>query len=211
MKRNQVLIAAAAVLLLIMALTMFGGGGPALPPLTKSAVVLAFGDSLTFGTGAGPSESYPAVLAQLIQRKVVNAGVSGEISGDGQKRLPALLKQHRPALLILCHGGNDFLENRPEQQTINNIRAMIREAKSQSVEVVLIGVPKKGLILSAPLFYEEIADEFEIPYEAKLIPRILSRSNLKADYVHPNSSGYRQIAERIAELLRDAGALPDAP
>jgi len=83
--------------------------GAKLPRLASDAVILAFGDSLTFGTGALPAESYPAVLQNLVRRWVGNAGVPGEVTAVGLSRLPPLLDNAKPALPILCHGGNDLL------------------------------------------------------------------------------------------------------
>ncbi|MEW6088329.1 MAG: GDSL-type esterase/lipase family protein [bacterium] len=96
-----------------------------LSPLGEDAVILAFGDSLTFGTGARADESYPAILESLIGRKVVNVGVPGEITLSGLKRLPGLLDEYNPALLILCHGGNDLIRRMDEKQAVNNIKEMI--------------------------------------------------------------------------------------
>ena len=123
---------------------------PELEPLAADAVVLAFGDSLTFGTGAGPGESYPEVLSGLIGRTVVNAGVPGEVSTDGLLRLPALLDREQPALLLLCHGGNDQLQRLDPNQLADNLRAMIRSARDRGIAVALIAVPAPGLTLAPP-------------------------------------------------------------
>jgi acyl-CoA thioesterase-1 len=72
---------------------------------------------------------------------------------------------------------------------------------------VLIGTPEKGILLTPPAFYAEIAEAFDIPYEGKVIGQVLRDSALKSDPIHPNAQGYRLIAERIAALLRDAGAI----
>jgi lysophospholipase L1-like esterase len=198
-----------AAWLLVLALLALAGCGkqPRLQPLASDAVVLAFGDSLTYGTGADERESYPAQLALLIGRTVARAGVPGEISSDGLKRLPEALDEHQPALLVLCHGGNDFLRRLSKQQVAENVRAMIRLAKSRGVGVVLIGTPEPGLSVTPPEFYGEIAKEFGIPYEDGVIGKILRDSALKSDPIHPNARGYRLIAERIAELLKKAGAI----
>ena len=178
-----------------------------LPPLASDAVLLAFGDSLTYGTGASEGESYPAQLARLTARRVVREGVPGEVSAAGLARLAAVLDEHQPKLLLLCHGGNDFLRRQPRQQAAENVRAMIRLAKSRGVEVLLIGTPEPGFTVTPPDFYAEIAKEFRIPYEAEVLGKILKDGSLKADQVHPNAKGYRLMAERVFELLRKSGAL----
>ena len=180
---------------------------PQAPKVESGAVILAFGDSLTRGTGASAAESYPAVLAQLSGREVINAGVPGEISENGLKRLPGLLDEHRPALLILCHGGNDFLRRLDPAATENNVRRMVELARSRDVGVLLLGVPQFGLFLNAAPFYAEIADEAGIPYLGDVMPDIIRDPSLKSDSVHPNAAGYRKMAEAVYQALRDAGAL----
>jgi lysophospholipase L1-like esterase len=178
-----------------------------LPLLATDASILAFGDSLTHGTGAGDSESYPAVLSALIGRKVVNAGIPGEVSAAGVQRLPELLDQERPALLILCHGGNDLLAHANHQMIADNLRSMIRMARERGVSVLLVAVPSPDLMLKPPGFYEKLANEFNIPLELKALPRILGKSSLKSDHIHPNAAGYRQLAEALAGLIKKSGAL----
>jgi len=112
-----------------------------LPVLAKSDVVVAFGDSITFGIGAEPQESYPAVLEQMIGRRVVNAGISGEVTAEGLSRLPQILESEKPVLLILGHGGNDHLRRLNRGQAADNIREMIRLARQRGTAVVLIAVP----------------------------------------------------------------------
>jgi len=180
---------------------------PKLPSLANDAVIVAFGDSLTFGTGSEPTESYPAVLEKMIGRRVFNAGVPGEVTADGLLRLPEVLEREKPALLLLCHGGNDELRRLNQQQTANNVREMVRLAQRREVAVVLIAVPAPGLSLSPSSMYREIAKELSIPIEEETLSSILSNNSLKSDYIHPNAEGYRRLAESIASLLHKSGAI----
>jgi lysophospholipase L1-like esterase len=191
----------------LLSLTACGPSVPKLTPLAQDAVILAFGDSLTYGTGANMEESYPAVLQSLIGRTVIRSGVPGEITAESLERLPETLDEHTPKLMILCIGGNDFLRQLGEQQAADNIRAMIRLAKDKGVEVVLVGVPKFGLMIKPPEFYRQIADEFHIPYEDGIIHKILLSPDLKSDEIHPNAKGYHLFAESVAALLKKAGAV----
>jgi acyl-CoA thioesterase I len=183
------------------------GDSAKLSRLPPDAVVLAFGDSLTYGTGADEAFSYPHQLESLIGRKVVKAGIPGEVSAAGLERLPAVLDEHQPRLLILTHGGNDFLRKLDRAQAAANLRAMVKLAKDRGIDVVLLAVPEPGLIISAPAFYEEVAVEFRVPFEAGILPTVLGDRALKADLVHPNAEGYRRIAQAVAALLKKAGAV----
>lgn len=182
-------------------------GSPQLPKLPAGGVILAFGDSLTYGTGAAGSESYPADLARLSGHPVVNAGVPGEISATGAARLPALLDRVQPALLILCHGGNDMLQRLDPAAMERNLRAMVAAAQRRDIPVVLIGVPKPGLLLTTAKAYERVAGETHVPIEDDILADILRKRALKSDLVHPNAQGYRLMASTIYALLKAKGAI----
>jgi acyl-CoA thioesterase-1 len=183
------------------------GERPKLERLPSDAVVLAFGDSLTFGTGAAEAESYPAQLESMIGRRVVRAGVPGEVTAQALARLPAALDEHAPRLLLLCIGGNDFLRRLGNPQAERNVREMVKLARSRGVAVMLIGTPEPGFTVSPPAFYSSIAKEFRLPYEEGIIGQVLKDASLKADPIHPNASGYRVIAERVADQLKRSGAI----
>ena len=180
---------------------------PQLKPLSKQAVVLAFGDSLTFGTGADRQQAYPARLQEMLSRTVINAGVPGEVSQTGLNRLEPLLKQYKPELLILCHGGNDILRRLNLKQTKANLQRMIDMAKTNGTQIVLVGVPQFGIFLSSAAFYKELANSNQLPLENNALSKILADGNLKSDQIHPNAEGYAQFAERIQDLLRQSGAI----
>jgi len=191
-------------------LAVLAGCGDNVPKVSKLApsdVIVAFGDSLTFGTGATEAESYPLVLGQLIARNVVRAGVPGEVTAGGLARLAEVIDEYKPKLMIVCLGGNDMLRKVDEGQTKSNLRTIIKTIKAQGIAVVLVGVPRPALLTGAPPFYEEIAREFGIPYEGKIVTDVLYQRDQKSDAIHPNAKGYRRMAEAIAALLKKAGAV----
>lgn len=180
---------------------------PQLSYLASDATILAFGDSLTYGTGAKPATSYPRVLAELTGRSVINAGIPGETSAQGLKRLPKVLHTTRPDLVILCLGGNDFLRRQDINDTRANLAAMIELIKAEDIPLVLLAVPQPRLLLSDEPLYAELAEHYNIPLGGEIITRVLGNRSLKSDAVHPNAAGYRRIAVGLTALLNDSGAL----
>jgi len=197
----------AVVWLCVVGATGCGGRVPPLPRLAPGDTVLAFGDSLTAGTGAEPHEAYPVVLSALIGHTVVAEGVPGEVTDAGRRRLPGVLDATRPALLLLCLGGNDMLRRVDSAATAANLRAMVQLARDRDVPVVLIGLPKPPLFPGTVDYYAAIASEFDLPFENDILRRLLFDASTRSDIIHPNAVGYRRMAEALAALLRAAGAV----
>ena len=181
------------------ALVLAGCGNkvPPLPRLGEADVIVAFGDSLTYGTGASEQESYPLVLGSLLGRTVVRAGVPGEVTAQGLARLPEVLEEHRPRLVIVCLGGNDMLRKVSDAEIRANLKAIVKAIRAQGAAVVLVGVPRPALITGPAEFYAEIAKEFGIPYEGKIVTSVLYAPDMKADPIHPNAKGVAEITKRI--------------
>ena len=181
----------------------------AVPP---GATVLALGDSLTSGVGATADTAYPAELARLTGWKVVNGGVSGDTSAQALARLPGLLQQHQPALVIVSIGGNDFLRRQSAATARANILRICSEAKGSGAQVLLVAVPELSLMAAAgrlsdhPL-YEEIAEKLKIPLHAKGWSSVLAQERLRSDPIHANAAGYAEFAQQLVGTLRQTGLL----
>ncbi len=196
-------IASITVLLLFVLCVCCGcDSNPRIASLSEPSVVVAFGNSLTFGTGANKDESYPSILSDMIGCRVINAGVPGEVTSSGLGRLRSVLQEEKADLVILCHGGNDILRKQSGNITKQNLDAMISMVRNAGADVILIGVPKPGLRLKVPSLYQELADKHRIPFDSDTLPEILSTSSLKSDHIHPNAAGYRRIAQALVDLIK---------
>jgi acyl-CoA thioesterase I len=177
------------------------------------AVVLALGDSITHGSGAAPEASYPVQLAALTGWSVVNGGVPGDTAAQAQARLPALLAEHRPALVIVSLGGNDFLHRLPDADTEGHLRGIVAAAREAGAQVLLVAVPRPTLAaavgagLSDHPLYEKLAGELALPLHAGGWVRVLGDEKLKSDAIHANAAGYRVFAEGLVATLRQSGLL----
>jgi len=167
---------------------------------------VAFGDSLTAGEGVDGNETYPALLAGRLGCRVINCGVSGELTAGGRRRLPAVLQEYRPDLVVLCHGGNDLLQRVDAREIAANLGSMIAMIKSRGADVLLVGVPEPRLIIKTAPFYRQLAKEYRIPCEARILEEVLSSPSLKGDPIHPNGKGNERLAGALADLIQRSQA-----
>jgi acyl-CoA thioesterase-1 len=181
------------------------------PSSSERPCIVAFGDSLTAGLGVRSEESYPARLQRRLDAagyayRVVNAGVSGDTTAGGARRVSWILK-NKPTIVILELGGNDGLRGLSLSETKANLERIIQELQQASVTVVLAGMKLP------PNYGRDYTDGFESLYQAlakqyrlTLIPFFLdgvagSSSLNQADGIHPTGEGYRIIVEKIFPTL----------
>lgn len=195
----------------LLCLLLTACGEPGFRPLAAGETILAFGDSLTEGRGVSPAQSYPSVLASLSGHPVINGGVSGELSQAGRARLPALLAEHRPALVILLEGGNDMLRGSGEGALKANLAAMIEVAQGSGAQVLLVAVPQFSLLaagtgrLSDHPLYTALAKELQLPLLEGAWAEVLSNPALRSDQVHGNAAGYALFTQQLFDFVRQQG------
>ncbi len=190
---------------------------PLTPPVTSESATLpkivAFGDSLTAGYGLTPAESYPSLLQRKLDAdgykyEVVNAGVSGDTSAGGLRRVDWSLDGGEVRFLILELGANDFLRGQPVAETKKNLGEIIRRAKARGVVVLLAGM--YTTTNAGQEYQREIHDAFRAlasEHDVTLIPFFLegvagvASLNLD-DRVHPNAEGTKIVAETVYRYLK---------
>ena len=186
-------------------------GQPKTPVSTERPRIVAFGNSLTAGLGVAPDRSYPAHLQRALDAagyvyRVVNAGVSGETTAGGVRRVSWVLN-NKPVIVILELGANDGLRGLSLQETKANLERIIQQLQQASVTVVLAGMklpPNYGQDYTAG--FEALYQTLAKQYRVTLIPFFLdgvagSASLNQADGIHPTGEGYRLIVEKILPTL----------
>jgi acyl-CoA thioesterase-1 len=204
-------IARGFLALFILLLAVACGGTKKEAALPAGSKVLALGDSLTAPHGVKPGEDWPTLLAQKTGWVVINAGVSGDTSAGALTRLPALLDEHQPQLVLVSLGGNDMLRKVPSAQTVANLGSLLDLIKARGARGVLLATPKPSIAgavfnnLSPADFYADVAKDKKVPLIKDALPEVLSDTALKSDQLHPNAAGHALLAEKIHADLKKIG------
>lgn len=185
---------------------------PPAPAVAAERVIVAFGDSLTAGLGVPRPQTYPARLAERLARegfdyRVVNAGVSGDTTSGGLRRVEAVLR-HDPAIVIIEFGANDGLRGQPLELVRKNLAAMIERFQTTGVKVVLAGMQLPANY--GPVYtngfaklYPELARRYNVAFMPFFLDGVALEPGLnQADGLHPNAAGYAVIVNRLWPILR---------
>lgn len=198
---------------LCLALTARSAG--ASPPPT----LLVLGDSLSAGYGFRLEESWPALLQRRLGStlQVINVSQSGETTAGGLTRLPAALKAHRPAVVVLELGGNDGLRGLPVVSARTNLSQMIELSRAAGAQVVLLAVklpPNFGAkrLASFDAMYRELAREHRLPEPPHLLEGLAERFELfQADQIHPTAAAQQLLLDNVWAAISGAVARVTAP
>ncbi len=194
---------------------------PVETPAVKKTVVF-LGDSLSAGLGVKPQEAFPSLVEQKIEAsglpfEVVNAGLSGDTTAGGLRRIDWLLQ--RPIdVLILELGGNDGLRGLPVTEIKSNLQAMIDKAKvkNPAVKIVVAGIqmpPNVGAQYAEQ--FRQVFSEVAKENSAAMIPFLLegvggARELNQPDQIHPNAAGHKIVADivwkTLEPILREGGS-----
>jgi len=209
--KTPISIARAFLAFIVLLLAIACGGTKKETALPTGSKVLALGDSLTAPHGVKPGEDWPTLLAQKTGWVVINAGVSGDTSAGALARLPGLLDEHQPQLVLVSLGGNDMLRKVPSAQTVANLGSMLDLIKARGAKAVLLATPKPSIAgavfnnLSAADFYADVAKDRKVPLIKDALPEVLSDTALKGDQLHPNAAGHALLGDKIHEDLKKIG------
>jgi len=170
--------------------------------------VLVLGDSLSAEYGLARGAGWVALLeqklkAEKIDARIVNASISGETTSGGRARLPALLNQHKPQVVVIELGANDGLRGLPVPAAEANLRAMASMSQKQDAKVMLIGMrmpPNYGRAYTERFFtmYENLAKEVKAPLVPFMLEGVADKPALfQADRLHPNADAHPIILNNI--------------
>ena len=164
-------------------------------------VIVAFGDSLTEGKGAGgKQQAYPAVLAELSGKKVLNMGLSGETAVHAPQRLPEVLSA-RPQMVLIEFGANDHMRSMSREEAVAAVARIVEAVQAAGAIAVIVdtGGPGMGEYTAA---YKKLANEKQAVFVPGIMRGIFHKREYKSDMVHPNAAGYRIVAQKVYNTIK---------
>jgi len=225
MPRRPAILAACAVALASLIACGSGEPGGAAPPSSDAAPpkatatadaaarprIVILGDSLTAGLGLGPDESYPAILQRQIAQagfphEIVNAGVSGDTSAGGLRRLDWSMTGD-VRILVVALGANDGLRGLPTEELRSNLERIIQQAQANQIQVILAGMeapPNFGRAYTEAFrgVYTSLAKEYRVALVPFLLDGVAGVDALnQADGIHPTAEGARVAASNVWKIL----------
>lgn len=163
--------------------------------------IICFGDSLTYGTGAGKEMNYPSQLSKMIGRPVINAGVPGDTTTRALQRLERDVIAISPDLVLITLGGNDLKNGVARDVAFENLKTMVESIQAAGARVIIGGLRFPIRDRGFGRAYQELADETGADLIPNIFDGIMGNRKMMSDPIHPNDAGYKKIAERFYEVI----------
>jgi len=199
---KRLLIFSGLLFLIALGWRMFFTSGPAIRNQGATGPIVSFGDSLTSGYGSSTGMDYPAQLARLIGRPVINAGKPGDTTESALKRLERDVLSLAPGLVFITLGGNDLKNGVARDTAFANLTAIIEAIQAEGALVVVGGIRMAVWDRGYGNAYRQVCDRTGAVLVEDILGRIMGNSELMSDSIHPNDAGYRIMAERFYEAAR---------
>lgn len=170
--------------------------------VSKEATIVAFGDSLTAGYGSTKDNDYVTVLSKTIAHPIVNLGIPGDTTENALLRVNQVIDR-KPELVIVFLGGNDLLRRVPVDTTFNNLDKILQAITDSGAKIVLVGVPGSVIGDKYEKRFEALAKKYNAIYVPQFMSRLIARREYMHDAIHPNDEGYKIVAEKIYEKIKE--------
>lgn len=166
-----------------------------------SQTIICFGDSLTYGTGAGRGMDYPSQLSKMIGKPVINAGVPGDTTQRALQRLERDVLFKAPDLVLITLGGNDLKNGIAKNRAFENLRMVVESIQNTGAKVIIGGLRFPIRDRGFGRAYQELADKTGAVLIPNILEGIMGNRKRMSDPIHPNDAGYKIMAERFYEAM----------
>ncbi len=163
--------------------------------------IVCFGDSLTYGTGAGRGMDYPSQLSKMISKPIINAGVPGDTTARALQRLERDVLARSPDLVLITLGGNDLKNGIARDMAFENLKMIVDLIHNQGARVIIGGLHIPMRDRGFGRGYQQLAAETGATLIPNILEGIMGNRDLMSDPIHPNDDGYRMMAQRFFEEM----------
>ena len=198
---KKIIISIAAILILVVGHRFFFSQPVIRNSSPSGENIICFGDSLTFGTGAGKDMDYPSQLSEMIGQPVINAGVSGDTTDSARQRLERDVLFKAPDAVLITLGGNDLKNGVAKDRAFENLRIIVNSIQNTGAQVIIGGIKFPIRDRGFGSAYRKLAEDTGAILIPNIFEGIMGNRKLMSDPIHPNDAGYKIIAERFYEAM----------
>ena len=190
-----------AGIILLLGYKIFLSSSPRQTVGSIGKTIICFGDSLTYGTGAGEGMDYPSQLSKMIAKPVINAGVPGDTTARALQRLERDVLAKSPDLVLITLGGNDLKNGVAKNLAFENLKTIVESIQNTGAKVILGGLKFPLRDRGFGRAYRKLADDTGAILIPNIFEGIMGNRKLMSDAIHPNDDGYKIMAERFYQAM----------